>query len=151
MEIFAKIIIFLTRAVLFLFVIWITFIVGVEKKSLFVIFAGFFTGGAIGFIAGAIAFAVVGTVGWVAGAAYGAAGLVSFLVGGSLGGLALDGIFDVLRNPGHYHYDFLVIIPGIILALYIFNKSEIIVSKVIKKGISKLNYGNSSSKSEISN
>lgn len=151
MEIFTRIIIFLTRAAIFSVIAWITFVVGVEKKSLFAIFAGFFSGGAFGFIAGAIGFAIVGTVGWVAGAAYGAVGLFSFLIGGSLGGLALGGIVDVMINPGRYRYNFLVIIPGIILALYTFNKSDIFVGKIIKKGISKLNRGDKSSNSESKN
>jgi hypothetical protein len=151
MEKFAKLITFSAQATLFLIIVWITLVLGVEKKSLFSIITGLFAGGAVGFIAGAIGFAIVGTVGWVAGAAYGAVGLVSFLVGGSLGGLALGGIADVLRNPSHYDYNYLIIILGISIALYAFKKSEALFTKVIYKGISKLNRKDDSLNSDSSN
>jgi hypothetical protein len=86
------------------------YVFGVEKKTIFEIFAGFFSGGVIGGLAGLLVFLFIGTIGWVAaGVFFGALGLFSLVAGGILGGLGLGSVVDVIRNPGDYSFNLFVI------------------------------------------
>ena len=88
---------------------------GVEKKSIFQIFADILGGGTAGAVMGLLFFLVFGSIGWVSGALYGALGLLSLMVGGALGGLGLGAIMHIARNPGQYNYDLPVILVGIVV------------------------------------
>ncbi len=102
------------------FCIQIILALGIERKSVFQIFADILGGGTAGAVMGLLFFLIFGAVGWVSGALYGALGLLSLMIGGALGGLGLGALIHIARNPGQYNYNLPVILVGIIVTyLYV--------------------------------
>ena len=91
------------------------YVFGVEEKTIFEKSLGFFSGGAIGGLLGLLAFLFIGTIGWVAGALYGAIGVFSLIAGGILGGMGLGSIVDIIRNPDDYNFNLIVIFIGVVV------------------------------------
>ena len=97
------------------FSIHLILLLGVEKKSLFQMFADILGGGTTGALTGLLFFLLFGAIGWVSGALYGAFGLLSLMFGGALAGLGLGSIIHIARNPDHYNFNITVILVGVVV------------------------------------
>lgn len=95
--------------------IQVTLLLGVEKKSFFVIFIDILGGGTVGASIGLAFFLFFGAVGWVSGALYGAFGLISLMIGGAFGGFGLGALIHIARNPNHYTFNIPVIATCLIV------------------------------------
>jgi hypothetical protein len=95
--------------------IQIILLIGVEKKSLFQLFADILGGGTAGALMRLLFFVVFEAIGWVSGALYGALGLLSLMFGGALAGLGMVSLIHIARNPCHYNFIFPVILVSIVI------------------------------------
>lgn len=104
-----------TIAVVMYAAIQLAFYLGVDEKSWIQRSWEILAGGGFGLVAGAVVFALVGTIGWVSGPVFGAVGLIGLATGGALGGLGLGAVVNVIRDPDRYNIDFVTVVGVIIV------------------------------------
>lgn len=113
----------LLRAAVFMAVMYVAIQLaigwGVDKKSWLQMSWDYLLGGSFGAMAGLAFFLLFGAVGWVCGALYGSLGLLWLMIGGSLGGLGIGALANIVRNPQQYTFHWYIIVPVLLLGIVV--------------------------------